>query len=127
MNQDRDQLGLKCSILISDFNERQCRNDQKKVIEDFLKNRISLKELHREFLRIQKSNNDKNESWEEFIFIIIRFLNQFDGLSSLTAKLFEYLVIVETDTSLNQHYQINEKQFKEYVKIILLEIENRYY
>lgn len=127
MNKNINKLGLKCSILISDFNEWKCRNDYKKLMEDFLRHRISLKEFDREFLNIWEANNDKNESWEEFIFIITNFkLNQFDGFSSLTSKLFEYLDIVETDTSLNQHYQINEEQFKEYVKIILLEMENKY-
>ena len=97
-------------------------------MEDFLTNRISLKEFDREFLSIWSANNDKEESWEEFIFIINNFkLNQFDEFSSLTSKLFEYLDIVETDIFLNQHYQINEEQFKEHIKIILLEMKNKYH
>ena len=42
-------------------------------MEDFLTNRISLKEFDREFLSIWSVNNDKDESWEEFIFIINNF------------------------------------------------------
>lgn len=120
MNQNRDQLGLKCSVLISDFNDWTCRNNYIKVIEDYLNDRINFKEFENEFLNIWSTNNNKTKSWEEFIFIINNFkLNQFDGFSSLTARLFEYIDIVESDLTFKQNYEITEEQLKGKIKVIL--------
>jgi hypothetical protein len=93
-----------------------------------LKNKIKFEEFDREFLNIWSTNNNKDNSWQEFIFIINNFkLNEFEGFSALTSEIMTDLDIVETNSFLKQHYQINEEQFKEYVKIILLEMENKYY
>lgn len=62
MNQNRDQLGLKDSILISDFYDWTCQNDYIKLMEDFLNNKTNFKEFDKEFLKIWCTNNDKKKS-----------------------------------------------------------------
>lgn len=66
-------------------------------MKDFLNNRIYFEKFDRKFLSIWSTTSDENQSWEKFTFK----LNQFNGLSLLTSKLFEYLDIFETDTYLN--------------------------
>ena len=125
MNKNRDQLGLKCSILISDFYDWTCRNNYIKLMEDFLNNKINFKEFDKEFLKIWSTNNDKKKSWEEFIFIINNFkLDEFDNFSSLTSELFEYIDIVEIDSTFKQDYEITEKELKDRIKIILSKMKN---
>lgn len=94
-------------------------------MEDFLNNNINFKEFEKEFLKIWSTNNDKNKSWEEFIFIINNFkLNEFDNFSSLTSELFEYIDIVEIDPTFRQDYEITEKELKDRIKIILSKMKN---
>ena len=128
MNKNINKLGLKCAILISDFNEWTRRDDYIRLMEDFLNNRINFEEFDKEFLNIWSTNNDKDKSWEEFLFIINNFkLNEFDDFSSLTSKLFEDIDIVETDPLFRQDYQITEEELMERIRIILLEMKNKYY
>ena len=127
MNKNINKLGLKCAILISDFNEWKCRNDYIRLMENFLDNKINFEEFNREFLNIWSINNDKNEYWEEFLFIIDNFkLNEFDGFSSLTSKLFTDIDIVESNPIFKEDYQITEEELKERIKLILLEMKNKY-
>lgn len=122
---NRDELGLKCAILISDFNEWTRRYDYIKLMENFLGNTIDFEEFETEFLNIWSINNDKYKSWEEFVFIINNFkLNEFDNFSSLTSRLFEYIDIVEVDKNLRQNYEITEKELKDQIKIILSKMKN---
>ena len=105
-NKNINQLGLNCAILILDFNEWTHRNDYIRIMEDFFNSRIN---------------------FEKFFFIINNFkLNEFDDFSSLTSKLFEDIDIVETDLLFRQDYQITEEQLKERIKVILLEMKNKY-
>jgi len=122
---NRDELGLKCAILILDFNEWTRRYDYIKLMENFLENTIDFKEFETEFLNIWSANCDKEESWEEFVFIINNFkLNEFDDFSALTSKLFEYIDIVEIDQNFKQDYEITEKELKDRIKIILSKMKN---
>ena len=94
-------------------------------MENFLGNTIDFEEFETEFLNIWSINNDKYESWEEFVFIINNFkLNEFDNFSSLTSRLFEYIDIVEVDKNLRQNYEITEKELKDQIKIILSKMKN---
>ena len=96
-------------------------------MEGFFNNRINFEEFDKEFLNIWSINNGKDKSWEELFFIINNFkLNEFDDFSSLTSKLFEHIDIVETDLLFGQDYQITEEQLKERIKVILLEMKNKY-
>ena len=127
MSEKINKLGLKCMILISDFNEWQCRNDYIKLMNNFLNNKINFEEFDKGFLNIWSTNNDKNGSWEEFTFIINNFkLNEFDGFSSLTSKLFTDIDIVESNPIFKEDYQITEEELKERIKLILLEMKNKY-
>ena len=127
MNKKTNKLGLKCAILISDFNEWTFRNEYIRLMEDFLNNKITFEEFDREFLNIWSTNNNKNQSWEEFLYIINNFkLNEFDGFSSLTSKLFTDIDIVETNPLFREDYQISKEELKDYIKIILLEMKNKY-
>ena len=122
---NRDELGLKCAILILDFNEWTRRYDYIKLMENFLENTIDFKEFETEFLNIWSANCDKEKSWEEFVFIINNFkLNEFDDFSALTSKLFEYIDIVEIDQNFKQDYEITEKELKDRIKIILSKMKN---
>ena len=126
MNKNTNRLGLKCEILISDFNEWKCRSDYIRLLENFLNNKIKFEEFDREFLNIWSTNNNKDNSWQEFIFIINNFkLNEFEGFSALTSEIMTDLDIVETNSFL-EDYQITEKEFKNRIKIILLEMKNKY-
>ena len=94
-------------------------------MEDFLNNKINFKEFDKEFLKIWSSNNDRKKSWEEFIFIINNFkLDEFNNFSSLTAELFEYIDIVEIDSTFRQDYEITERELKDRIKIILSKMKN---
>ena len=127
MNKKTNKLGLKCAILISDFNEWTFRNEYIRLMEDFLNNKITFEEFDREFLNIWSTNNNKNQSWEEFLYIINNFkLNEFDGFSSLTSKLFTDIDIVETNPLFREDYQISKEELKDHIKIILLEMKNKY-
>jgi hypothetical protein len=91
-----------------------------------LNNKIKFEEFDREFLNIWSTNNNKDNSWQEFIFIINNFkLNEFEGFSALTSEIMTNLDIVETNSFL-EDYQITEREFKNRIKIILLEMKNKY-
>ena len=75
---------------------------------------------------IWSANRDKEKPWEEFLFIINNFeLNEFEGFSALTSKIMTDLDIVETNSFL-EDYQITETEFKDRIKLILLEMKNKY-
>ena len=122
-----NKLGLKCEILISDFNDWQNREIYIELIENFLNDKIDVKEFEKKFLSLWKSNLDEDKSWERFVYIINNFkLNQFQGFSSLISKLFTDLEVLEPDLFLRQDYEIGEDDFRECLKKILIEIKNRY-
>ena len=109
MNKNKNQLRLNCAILILDFNEWTHRNGYIRIIEGFFNNRINFEEFDKEF--IWSTNNNKDKSWEELLFIINNFkLNEFDDFLLLTSKLFEDMDIVENDPLFRQNYQISEEQ-----------------
>jgi len=126
-DQDRYTLGLKCAVLIEDFHEWRCQNDYLKLMENFLNNKINFEEFDREFLKIWSMNRDKPKTWNEFLAIINNFkLNQFEGFSSVISRLFEDIEIVQSDPLFKEDYEITEEQLKERIKVILLEIKNKY-
>ena len=127
MNKERNELGLKYSILISNFHEWQDRYLYVEIMENFLNDTINFEEFDTKFLALWSSNRNKYKSWEEFIYIINNFkLTKFQGFLSLTSKLFTNIEVREPDPLFRNHYQIYENELKICVKKILLEIKNNY-
>lgn len=119
-------LGLKCAVLMSDFYEWQDRYLYIKLMTDYLDSEITFNNFDEKFLLIWSANRDKEKPWEEFLFIINNFeLNKFKGFSALTSKIMTDLEIVETNSFL-EDYQITETEFKDRIKLILLEMKNKY-
>ena len=122
-----NQLGLKCSVLISDFRHWQNRYLYIELMENFLNDIIDVQEFDTKFLSMWSLNRDKEKSWEEFIYIVNNFkLSQFQDFSCLTSKLFTDLDVFEPDPLLREDYEIDEDELKNYVKKTLLKIKNNY-
>lgn len=127
MNKERNELGLKCAILISNFHEWQDRYLYVEIMKNFLNDKINFEEFDTKFLALWSSNCDKEKSWEEFIYIINNFkLSEFQGFSSLTSKLFTDIDVCEPDPLFRDHYEIDENELKICVKKTLLEIKINY-
>lgn len=126
MNEKFYNLGLKCAVLMSDLYEWQNRYLYIKLMTDYLDSKITFNNFDEKFLFIWSANKDKEKPWEEFLFIINNFkLNKFEGFSALTSKIIKDMDIVETNSFL-EDYQITEKELKDRIKIILLEMKNKY-
>lgn len=111
---------------MSDLYEWQNRYLYIKLMTDYLDSKITFNNFDEKFLFIWSANKDKEKPWEEFLFIINNFkLNKFEGFSALTSKIIKDMDIVETNSFL-EDYQITEKELKDRIKIILLEMKNKY-
>lgn len=108
----RSELGLHCSVLISDFN---CFNDLDSYIEsieNFLNYKIDAERFRINFYEMKELDCEKEYRWETMLYIIDNLkLKQFQGLSSILSKLSTDLDVFEPDPLLRDDYEINKKNY----------------
>lgn len=124
----RRELGLECSILISDFYYLNRLDSYMELIESFLNYQIDVEEFERNFYHMNRLDRDREHKWEDMLYIIDNLkLKQFQGLSSIISKLFTDLDIFEKDPLLREDYEINEQELRNFVEEALLKMKNYYH
>ena len=94
--QERSELRLHCSVLISDFNCFNELDSYIELIENFLNYKIDAERFKTNFYEMRRLDNEKEYKWETMIYIIDNLkLKQFQGLSSILSKLFTDLDVFE--------------------------------
>lgn len=125
---NRHELGLKCSVLISDFYYLNNLDCYIKLIESFLNYQIDVQEFKREFYQINRLDLDKDRKWKDMLYIIDNLeLKQFQGLSSIISKLFTDLDVFEEDPLLREDYEIDEEELRDFAKDALSKLKNYSY
>ena len=124
----RRMLGLKCCVLIEDFHYFNNLGFYIKLIESFLNNQIDIQEFKRKFYQMNRLDSDKEEKWEDMLYIIDNLeLKQFQGLSSIISKLFTDLDVFEEDPLLREDYEIDEEELRDFAKDALSKLKTYSY
>lgn len=124
----RRELGLECSILISDFYYLNRLNSYIELIESFLNYQIDVEKFERNFYHMNRLDRDKEHKWEDMLYIIDNLkLKQFQGLSSIISKLFTDLDVFEKDPLLREDYEIDEQELRNFAEEALLKMKKYYY
>ena len=124
----RRELGLECSILISDFYYLNNLDSYIKLIESFLNYQIDVEEFKRNFYQINRLDRNKDHKWEDMLYIINNLkLKQFQGISSIISKLFTDLDVFEGDPLLREGYEISEEELRDFAKDALSKLKNYSY
>nr|YP_010283278.1 hypothetical protein MKU01_pgp096 [Psammodictyon constrictum]ULD16397.1 hypothetical protein [Psammodictyon constrictum] len=125
---NRNELGLECSVLISDFYYLNNLDCYIKLIESFLNYQIDVQEFKRNFYQINRLDLDKDRKWKDMLYIIDNLeLKQFQGLSSIISKLFTDLDVFEEDPLLREEYEIDEEELRDFAKDALSKLKNYSY
>jgi len=125
---NRNELGLECSVLISDFYYLNNLDCYIKLIESFLNYQIDVQEFKRKFYQINRLDLDQDYKWKDMLYIIDNLeLKQFQGLSSIISKLFTDLDVFEEDPLLREDYEINEEELRDFAKDALSKLRNYSY
>ena len=122
--QERRELGLHCSALISDFH---CFNDLDsyiELIENFLNYKIDAERFETNFYEMRRLDSQKECRWETMLYIIDNLkLKQFQGLSGILSKLFTDLDVFEPNPLLRDKYEIGEEELRYFAKEALSKIK----
>src|SRR5210317_753055 len=125
---NRNELGLECSVLISDFYYLNNLDCYIKLIESFLNYQIDVQEFKRKFYQINRLDLDQDYKWKDMLYIIDNLeLKQFQGLSSIISKLFTDLDVFEENPLLREDYEINEEELRDFAKDALSKLRNYSY
>lgn len=121
---NRHELGLKCSVLISDFHYLKNLNFYIKLIENFLDRKIDIEEFDETFCEMRDLDCERECQWEEMLYIIDNLeLKQFQGLSSIISKLFTDLDVFEPDPLFREDYEINEQELRNFAEETLSKLK----
>ena len=122
--QERSELRLHCSVLISDFNCFNELDSYIELIENFLNYKIDAERFKTNFYEMRRLDNEKEYKWETMIYIIDNLkLKQFQGLSSILSKLFTDLDVFEPNPVLRDEYEIDEEELRYFTKEALSKIK----
>ena len=122
-----EELGFKCSIVLSDFHFWQNLNSYVLLMEAFTDKKITGKEFEARFYRMHARDGGLNPDWEELVYIIKNYnLSDFEGITALMSDLFVNCDSFEANLALRDETDLTEEELRNYVFDNFLKIKNRY-
>lgn len=114
IQQKRNELGLQCAILISDFYYLNNLESYIKLTEEFLNYKISADKFQTNYYKMRRLDINKELKWDDMLYIIDNLkLKQFQGLDSVISKLFTDLDVFQPDPLLREDYEIDESKLRD--------------
>ena len=121
----RRELGLECSILISDFYYFNSLDLYIELIENFLNHQIEVEEFEKRFYHMNRLDRNKEHKWEDMLYIIDNLkLKEFQGISAIINKLFTDLDVFEPDPLFRENYEIDEQTLRKFAEEALSKMKN---
>lgn len=122
---EESYLGLKCSVLIEDFNYFNNLDFFIELIENFLNYKIDADTFQTNYYEMWRLEGEKEYKWETMLYIIDNDLKvkQFKGVSSIISKLFTDLDAFEPDPLYRDDYEIDEDELRYLTKEALLKLK----
>ena len=115
--QKKFELGLECSVLISDFHYLNNLDSYMELTEEFLEYKISADEFQTNFYKLRNSDCQREIKWDDMLYIIDNLtLKQFQSLDSVISKLFTDLDVFEPDPLFRKDYEIDEQKLRDYAE-----------
>ena len=124
---NKEELGLRCCVLFSDFQFHQHLTSYILLIEEFLSEKKSGKEFETQFYHMHDLDGHVDIQWDEFFDLISNFkITDFNGLSRLMSELFVACDSFESDCELMDEDDITEEELRCRVSEIFFKIKSRY-
>ena len=122
-----EELGFKCSIVLSDFHFWQNLNSYVSLMEAFIDKKITGKEFEAKFYKMHALDGRLDNDWEELVFIIKNYnLSDFEGIIALMSDLFVNCDSFEANSELRDETDLTEEELRDCVFENFLKIKNRY-
>ena len=126
--QQRYELGLECSALISDLHYFNNLDFYIELTKSFLDDKIDVKEFETKFCDMRNSDCGKSCRWEDMVYIIDNLkLKQFQDISNVIDKLFTDLDVFEADPLLREDYEIDEEELRNFAEEALSKMKSYYH